>query len=105
MNAISPSHAPAATTRAMVHARTRELALAAGRPPPYVTQADYEEAKRQLTGEQDLERQIAILDTAPAVAGGERSGNGKNRGGGADIGPRSAAACFGTQVLPEPCRK
>ena len=35
-------------TREMVEERTRALAVIAGRVPPYVTQADYEEAKRQL---------------------------------------------------------
>lgn len=51
-------------TRAMVHTRTRELALRAGRLPPYVTQNDYEQAKRELTGESDPDRQEAALATA-----------------------------------------
>jgi hypothetical protein len=45
----------------MLHARTRELALLAGRPPPQVAQADYEQAKRELIGEWDRDRQEAIL--------------------------------------------
>ena len=49
-------------TRAMVHLRTHELALLAGRVPPDVSQTDYEQAKRDITGETDQERQDAMLD-------------------------------------------
>jgi hypothetical protein len=49
-------------TRAMVHQRTHELAMLAGRVPPDVAQADYEQAKRDITGETDQERQDAMLD-------------------------------------------
>lgn len=52
-------------TREMVHARARELALIAGRRPPQVQQANYEQAKRELTGESDIDRQAAILDALP----------------------------------------
>src|ERR1035437_232817 len=52
-------------TRALVHARTQELASIAGRKPEAVTQSDYEQAKRELTGESDLDRQNAILDAWP----------------------------------------
>ena len=52
-------------TRALVHARTQELASIAGRAPEAVTQSDYEQAKRELTGESDLDRQNAILDAWP----------------------------------------
>jgi hypothetical protein len=52
-------------TREMVHARTRELALIAGRVPPHVSQADYERAKRELTGEADMDRQEAMLESIP----------------------------------------
>ncbi len=56
-------------TRAQVDARAHALAVLAGRVPPYVTQADYQQAKRELTGESDLERQNAVLDASPpAVA-------------------------------------
>lgn len=51
-----------AITRAMLHARTRELAAKAGRIPPEVTQLDYEQAKRELTGETDLDRQDLFFD-------------------------------------------
>ena len=52
-------------TRVMVQARTRELAVIAGRTPQQVSQADYERAKRELTGEADLDRQDAVLDGLP----------------------------------------
>ena len=54
-----------AVTRMMVHDRARELALIADRTAQQVTQADYEKAKRELTGESDLDRQDAILDALP----------------------------------------
>lgn len=37
-------------TRRMLHERTCDIALRAGRTAPYVTQEDYEQAKRELTG-------------------------------------------------------
>ena len=52
-------------TREMVHARARELALMAGRASSDVSQADYEQAKRELTGESDVDRQNAVLDALP----------------------------------------
>ncbi len=52
-------------TREMVHARARELALIAGRAPPFVAQVDYRTARRELTGETDLDRQEAILESLP----------------------------------------
>ena len=52
-------------TREMIHARARELALIAGHPAPHVSQADYEQAKRELTGESDIDRQEAALDSLP----------------------------------------
>ena len=52
-------------SREDVHVRARELALIDGRTPPNVSQADYEQAKRELTGEADLERQEAVLDAIP----------------------------------------
>ena len=51
-------------TREMIATRTRELALRAGRTPPYVVQADYERAKRELTGETDSDRQDAVINAA-----------------------------------------
>jgi hypothetical protein len=52
-------------TREMVHRRARELALIAERPGAHVTQADYEQAKRELTGETDIDRQEALLESIP----------------------------------------
>jgi hypothetical protein len=52
-------------TRAMVHARAVELALISGRRGAHVSQADYEQAKRELTGESDIDRQDAILEELP----------------------------------------
>ena len=59
-------------TRAMVEERTRALAVIAGRVPPYVTQEDYEEAKRELTGERNRIRRQAIPDPAPEPKGEAR---------------------------------
>jgi hypothetical protein len=54
-----------AVSRDMVDTRARELALIAGRPVPEVAQSDYEQAKRELTGEKDIDRQTEILDALP----------------------------------------
>jgi hypothetical protein len=52
-------------TNEMVNARARELALIAGRPPPHVSQVDYEQAKRELTGEPDVDPQETLLESIP----------------------------------------
>jgi hypothetical protein len=52
-------------TRATVHARVRELAVMAGRQSSDVSQSDYEQARRELTGESDADRQDAILNALP----------------------------------------
>jgi hypothetical protein len=49
----------------MAQARARELALMAVECRPHVTQADYEQAKRELMGEPDMDRQEAILESLP----------------------------------------
>jgi hypothetical protein len=54
-----------AISRDMVHARARELALVSGRSPADVSQADYEQAKRELTGGSDIDRQDEILESLP----------------------------------------
>jgi hypothetical protein len=54
-----------AVTRDMVHARARELGMISGRAPSEVSQADYEQAKRELTGESDMDRQDEILESLP----------------------------------------
>jgi len=51
-------------TRAMLYARTMELALLAGRSPHEIKQVDYERAKHELTGESDFDRQQAVLEMA-----------------------------------------
>ena len=51
-------------TREMLHARTLELALMAGRSALQIKQVDYERAKRELTGESDFDRQQAVLEMA-----------------------------------------
>ncbi len=58
-----PASVPAgAVTREMVQARTRSMAVTAGRSPLQISQADYEQARRELTGESDMDRQEARLD-------------------------------------------
>jgi hypothetical protein len=51
-------------TREMVNARARELALIAGHAP-HVSQSDYEQAKRELTGESDIDRQDELIESMP----------------------------------------
>lgn len=50
-------------TREMVYERTRCLASASGRGPQNINQADYEQAKRELTGLSDRSRQDEMLDS------------------------------------------
>lgn len=52
-------------TREMVYARTREMAVQAGRTSLQIVQRDYELARAELTGESDMDRQEAVLDSAP----------------------------------------
>lgn len=65
--AASPVGRTRTVTREMVQARTRELAVLAGRPALAITQADYERARRELTGETEMSRQEAVLNTADAA--------------------------------------
>lgn len=53
--------------RTRVHARACELALKSGRRDAYVQQSDYEQAKREVTGESDMDLQDAILDALDAT--------------------------------------
>ena len=53
-------------TRAMLHAHTRGMAVSAGRSPLQITQADYEQARLELTGESNMSRQEARLDSGEA---------------------------------------
>jgi hypothetical protein len=54
-----------AVTRGMVHQRAKELAMISGRSASQVSQSDYEQAKRELTGESDMDRQDEILESLP----------------------------------------
>lgn len=55
------------TMRQRLQSRTHVLAAKAGRAPGCVSQADYEQAKREVTGESDLDRQNAVLDYRPTA--------------------------------------
>lgn len=55
-----PTKLPQVTPH-MVRMRTVELALDAGRSSMEINQRDYEQAKRELTGETDFDRQHAVL--------------------------------------------
>jgi hypothetical protein len=52
-------------TREMVHARAAELAVMDGRPAHNVTVSDLAQAKRELTGEPDVDPKEALLESAP----------------------------------------
>ena len=56
-------------TPAMVETRARELAVIAGRVPPQPSQVDYEQAKRELTGEPEMDLQEAALELIPESEG------------------------------------
>ena len=52
-------------TRKMVRERAVELAVVDGRPAEGVSKSDLEQAKRQLTGQPDMEPKEALLESAP----------------------------------------
>jgi len=52
-------------TPAMVEARARELALIDGRDSSKPTEADYQQAKRELTGEEEIDAQQEKLESLP----------------------------------------
>jgi hypothetical protein len=54
-----------AVTREMIDKRACELALLSGRPPHEVTDADFEQASRELNGETDLDRDEIALESLP----------------------------------------
>lgn len=54
-------------TREMIYARTRELAVQAGRKPLQISSGDYAQARIELTGETDMDRQEAVLDSRSAA--------------------------------------
>jgi hypothetical protein len=52
-------------TLEMVEERANELAAIAGRIPPQASTIDYEEARRELTGESNIDVQAALLESIP----------------------------------------
>ena len=52
-------------TRGMVRERAVELALINGRTALEVSKSDWEQAKRELTGEPDTDPNEAVLESAP----------------------------------------
>ncbi len=52
-------------TREMVRQRAVELAVINGRSAQEVSEADLEQAKRELTGEPDIDPRDAVLESAP----------------------------------------
>jgi hypothetical protein len=53
----------------MVKARARELALINGRGSSKPTEADYQQAKRELTGESEIDSQEENLESLPESEG------------------------------------
>lgn len=60
-NSAGPPGVFPPVTPQMVRSRTVELAIGAGRSSFEIRQRDYERAKRELTGETDSDRQLAVL--------------------------------------------
>jgi hypothetical protein len=56
-------------TPQMVAARARELAVIAGRVSPQPSQADYDQAKRELTGGSEMDLLDTVLDAIPEAEG------------------------------------
>ena len=52
-------------TRKMVHERAVELSVINGRSAQDVSKSDWEQAKRELTGEPDMDPKEAVLESAP----------------------------------------
>ena len=52
-------------TRKMVRERAVELAVINGRSAQAVSKSDWEQAKRELTGEPDADQNEAVLESAP----------------------------------------
>jgi len=52
-------------TRKLVRERAVELAVIDGRSAPEVSKSDWEQAKRELTGEPDIDPKTAVLESAP----------------------------------------
>ena len=63
---LTENSAPLGTvTRGMVRARAVELAVIDGRPGREVSQSDWEQAKRELTGKPDADPKETALESAP----------------------------------------
>src|SRR6266404_5242107 len=56
-------------TPVMVEARARELAVINGRDSSKPTKADYQQAKRELTGEEEIDPQEENVESMPASEG------------------------------------
>jgi hypothetical protein len=56
-------------TSEMVEARARELAAINGRPSSQPSKADYEQAKRELTGEAEVDPQEQSIESIPESEG------------------------------------
>src|ERR1700730_17140722 len=56
-------------TPAMVEARARELAVINGHGSSGPTKADYQQAKRELTGEEEIDSQEENLESVPESEG------------------------------------
>src|ERR1700757_2852786 len=56
-------------TSEMVEARARELAAINGRPSSEPSQADYQQAKRELTGETEMDPQEESSESIPESEG------------------------------------
>jgi hypothetical protein len=54
-----------AVTRDLIDKRARELALLAGRPHHEATEADFEQAERELSGGSELDPDEEVLDALP----------------------------------------
>jgi len=52
-------------TREMINKRAHELALISGRPDREVTDADFQQARRELNGESDLDSREEALESLP----------------------------------------
>ncbi len=59
------SHGIGSVTRKMVRERAVELAVINGRSAPAVSKSDWEQAKRELTGEPGMDVKETALDAAP----------------------------------------
>jgi len=64
---IQDTKAPALVTQAMVQACAQDIAKMAGRLPAHATQADYQQAMRELTGQPEDDVQDTVVEAIPEV--------------------------------------